>query len=493
MTILFSNNASSTIAGSIAPTDTTVNLAAGTGIEFPNPLNPGDFFVATFYDQATKTTNEIVHVTSRTTDTCTIVRAQEGTTAKAWNAGDIFANLITAGTLASFNQSTAPAASTTDVYTGIDTSVNVNLIVANTTPVPASYQIGMQFNIKMLNTKFPPVTSAGPPPVLGAIMMQLNGTTGIAVKRTDGSDFVGSELVGGDEYIFVYNGTNFTSTIMNVPQRPPQTVFYVNGTYGNDYNSGLSDNGTSTTAAFKSPQGAINRIKERYISTTAITVRVADGTYTSGWADSENYISSWYFVGNTSNPQNVIIDATSLVSASYQPNSTPGCCVSCSGCAIMTVSGFTFKSQIFNLQCVGATLSASNNNYTGGLNTGGCIVAAGGGIHLSGPNQYSSIVNINGIMTAQTSGVIQMGGHNEYSTAPFSLTLVGAPTVNNGFAEGVSSGVVGVDNTQATFSGVLHGPQYLAATGGGIVFQGATNIFPGDQPGIIQSPGWIAG
>src|SRR6516164_4236244 len=131
MTVLWSNNASTSIAGSITATDTTVALAAGTGIEFPNPTG-GDYYVATFYDQATKTRNEIVHVTAMSGDHATIVRAQEGTTAQAWNAGDIFANLITAGTMRIFQQGTAPTP-TTIVYTAQDTGP-ANSIIATTVP-----------------------------------------------------------------------------------------------------------------------------------------------------------------------------------------------------------------------------------------------------------------------------------------------------------------------------------------------------------------------
>ena len=59
---------------------------------------------------ATGLLTEIVHVTNVTGDVCTIVRAQEGTTALAWTAGDLFANLVTAGTLAAFQQASPPAA-----------------------------------------------------------------------------------------------------------------------------------------------------------------------------------------------------------------------------------------------------------------------------------------------------------------------------------------------------------------------------------------------
>lgn len=496
MTILFSNNASTTVAGSITPTSTTVNIAPGTGIEFPNPINPGDFFVATFYDQATKTVNEIVHVTHRAGDTCTIVRGQEGTTPQAWNSGDIFANLITAQTLASFLQSAAPAASTTDIYTGIDTSSNNTLIVANTTPVPASLQIGMLFVIKMLNTKFPPVTSAGPPPVLGPINMQLNGGTGIAVKRADGSDFIGGELVGTEEFIFIYNGTHFTSTIMNVPERPPQNIFYVNGTFGNDYNSGLSDNGTSTTQAFKTPQGAINRIKERYISSTQITIRVADATYIGGWSDNENYIASWNFVGNTANPQNCIIDATSTNPTDYQPGAEGGSCVASLGTAQMTVQGFTFKSYYWNLVTRdGGNILAIGNNYTGSTAGQGCIAASRGGhIGLSGVNKYTSSLSVNAVFTAQEAGVLNIGGHNVFATNSFSMAVSGGGACPGGVASASSGGVIAIDNSVVTFTGgLLTGPDFLAQTAGGVLFNGGSGILPGTSPGSAIAPGYTAG
>src|SRR6516225_5762727 len=291
MTILWSNNASTTVSGSITAVATSVALSAGTGALFPNPTG-GNYYVATFYDQATKTVNEIIHVTAMSGDIATIVRAQEGTTAKAWNAGDIFANLVTAGTLNAFVQAGTGPANTSIVYVGTDTSATPGLIVATTNPVPASLAIGMLFNIKVANTN------------PGTTMMQLNGGTSIETVRTDGSLMIGGNVIAGEEYMFVYNGTNFTSTIMPVPVQPPQTTFYVRtdststvDSNGLESNSGFAN---TSTSAFKTIQGAINTIKNRYISQTLITVRVADGTYTSGGQETANYIASWNILGNTS-------------------------------------------------------------------------------------------------------------------------------------------------------------------------------------------------
>jgi hypothetical protein len=103
---LMANDAATTLAAPISNTATSVNLAVGTGSEFPNP-SAGQQFPITFNDAATGLLVEIVYCTARSGDTCTIVRAQESTVAQNWLAGDLAANLITAGVLAAFSQSAA--------------------------------------------------------------------------------------------------------------------------------------------------------------------------------------------------------------------------------------------------------------------------------------------------------------------------------------------------------------------------------------------------
>lgn len=103
---LFANNAVSTLAASINDVATSATLATGTGARFPSPTG-SDFFMLTFTDAATGLTNEIVKVTSRSGDVVTIVRAQEGTAAQAWAAGDGANGLITAGALGLFFQGSA--------------------------------------------------------------------------------------------------------------------------------------------------------------------------------------------------------------------------------------------------------------------------------------------------------------------------------------------------------------------------------------------------
>lgn len=97
--LLAANNAQSVLAAGISASATTMTLNTGTGALFPAPVSGTSFFKLTLIDAATGQISEIVHVTARTGDTLTIVRAQEGTLARSWSVNDIAANMMTAGTL----------------------------------------------------------------------------------------------------------------------------------------------------------------------------------------------------------------------------------------------------------------------------------------------------------------------------------------------------------------------------------------------------------
>lgn len=83
MGILFANYASTVITSGISAGDLTFNVTAGTGALFP-VLSGTDYFYCSLIEGLTI---EIVKVTARSTDAFTIERAQEGTTASAFNAG----------------------------------------------------------------------------------------------------------------------------------------------------------------------------------------------------------------------------------------------------------------------------------------------------------------------------------------------------------------------------------------------------------------------
>lgn len=85
MPVLFTNNASTTLASGITAVATSITVATGQGSLFPNPSAP-DFFYATLANASNVL--EIVKCTARSGDTLTVTRAQEGTTATAYSTGD---------------------------------------------------------------------------------------------------------------------------------------------------------------------------------------------------------------------------------------------------------------------------------------------------------------------------------------------------------------------------------------------------------------------
>ncbi len=92
---LFTNNASAKLAAAVADSDVTFDVQAGQGSEFPT-ITGGNTFLGTLIGTAGL---EIVEVTARSSDTMTATRAQEGTTAKAFAAGETFELRITAAQL----------------------------------------------------------------------------------------------------------------------------------------------------------------------------------------------------------------------------------------------------------------------------------------------------------------------------------------------------------------------------------------------------------
>lgn len=96
MAVLFTNNASSTLASAISNVQTSLTLATGTGALFPS-ISGSDYFYATIVNSSNLI--EIVRVTARSGDVLTVLRGQEGTSARAYNAGDKVEVRVTAAGL----------------------------------------------------------------------------------------------------------------------------------------------------------------------------------------------------------------------------------------------------------------------------------------------------------------------------------------------------------------------------------------------------------
>jgi microcystin-dependent protein len=101
---LFANNAKTTLAAPINGTQTTITVAPGTGVLFPNP-STGQAFKVTLVSASSSTVYEICLCTARSTDTLTVVRGQEGTSGTPFLLNDIVGNYDTAAVMTDLVQS----------------------------------------------------------------------------------------------------------------------------------------------------------------------------------------------------------------------------------------------------------------------------------------------------------------------------------------------------------------------------------------------------
>ena len=135
MTVKFTNNASTTLASGINTTATSITVADASS--FPSLSGADDYAYLTL-QESTGTGREIVKATALSSNTFTIVRAQDNTTARTHSSGDIvelrltsalLTDVINAATVEGIktNFQYTPTAGQT-VFTGADNSSNTLII-----------------------------------------------------------------------------------------------------------------------------------------------------------------------------------------------------------------------------------------------------------------------------------------------------------------------------------------------------------------------------
>ena len=144
MPVLFTNNASTTLSAGINNSTTTIPIASAGG--FPS-LSSGKYYFGTI-SNTNNTKIEIVKVTSGTTS-LTVTRAQDGTTAQAFDSGDNFQLRVTAATL--------NAVSVTDVaVTGGTVSADTLIAKGDGASADGQIQLNCRDNSHGIKLKSPP-------------------------------------------------------------------------------------------------------------------------------------------------------------------------------------------------------------------------------------------------------------------------------------------------------------------------------------------------
>ncbi|ECF2270227.1 tail fiber protein [Salmonella enterica subsp. enterica serovar Durham] len=112
MIIGFGNNVVSSLAADITASQTTIQVMPGAGAIFANLLtsdyanssNPLKTYAKITLTDAKETVFEVCHLTAVNNDMLTVIRGQEGTTAKGWSLNDVIANFATRGSENQFVQ-----------------------------------------------------------------------------------------------------------------------------------------------------------------------------------------------------------------------------------------------------------------------------------------------------------------------------------------------------------------------------------------------------
>jgi hypothetical protein len=132
MAVLVKNNAFSTLASGITNSATSISLAVGTGARFP-AISGGDYFYATLID--TSNNLEIVKVTARSSDTLTVLRGQDNTTARTYSTGDRIELRLTAGLIEDIRDGITPGDGTVTTDKIADNAVTAGKLAAAVNPI----------------------------------------------------------------------------------------------------------------------------------------------------------------------------------------------------------------------------------------------------------------------------------------------------------------------------------------------------------------------
>ena len=136
-TQLFTNNATGSLVSSISSSATSLVLTAGQGALFPT-ITGADYFLVTLFDNSSVL--EICKCTARSSDTLTVTRAQEGTTASGFATGSLCELRATKGTYEGVFTSATTAAAAAGAASTSATNAATSATNASASATTASTQ-----------------------------------------------------------------------------------------------------------------------------------------------------------------------------------------------------------------------------------------------------------------------------------------------------------------------------------------------------------------
>jgi len=286
------NNAYSVLASGITNVATTITVSAGTGSRFPSD----DFLVTLIgYDvNGNENAWEICYCSSRSSDTLTVVRAQEGTTAVAWAGATRIEGRVTAGAVGALEPSIA--AGTTSQYwrgdkswrdfftdvratalTGLSTATNA-VITAADTVLGALGKLQKQVSDNLSTLTSHTGNTSNP-----------HGTTAAQVGAFPSA---GGSLAG--DVTFTGNGRRIKG-LLSTATALADRLFFQSDTANGSTDVAAVPNGTSNRAGF----GALNSSDTTNHSFFSFLALVSDMRLWSGKAGTGTVLPMTFYTDNS--------------------------------------------------------------------------------------------------------------------------------------------------------------------------------------------------
>lgn len=147
-TILFVDNTYGTLASGLLASDTTMTLTGGQGARFPTVTNGVNILYVTLLNSSNIL--EQIHVTAHTagSDTFTITRAANGTTAKVWSAGDRVEARLTSESMAAIYSAASVTTTATNSWIAAQRGAVVAL-ASTSSAVAVDLSLANNFSLTM--------------------------------------------------------------------------------------------------------------------------------------------------------------------------------------------------------------------------------------------------------------------------------------------------------------------------------------------------------
>ncbi|MGB3718553.1 MAG: DUF2793 domain-containing protein [Hyphomicrobiaceae bacterium] len=260
---------------------------------------------------------------------------------------------------------------------------------------------------------------------------------------------------------------------VRLPATPGREILAADRTYYVDPSGDDSNHGLSPEAPFRTLQKAIDSALNVDAVGHSVTIKLADGVYTSGgWVNRPMFDGSQLnIIGNPDNPGNVEISVTGanafLVDAAG---------------AKVRIEGVKISGDVGIWARYGAVVFLTGKNAFGacpfrhiGADNGAFVEMLGGQISIDGAAPHHLYADA--------------GGHIFYALG--SVEISGTPTFSFGFAYAQTTGLI--TSYGINWSGSASGPRYQATLNGVINVNGAgATYFPGDGAGTVANGGQYA-